>query len=140
MIEVAEIVKEFLASKNVVDGTTGWNCYIAKIPDKPDKNVTVIPNNGWEPWMNIALDFPQLQIHIRGAINGYKDAANKAWDLRDQLLSMDPYAHTSGTILTAQIIGDMTFAGYDANERPVFTSRWQLYYTAANSANRQVVN
>ena len=137
MTDPSEGVKDILEAQSV--GTpgpgTGWRLFISKEPDLPDTVVTIYNTGSWRaPDPKWLLDFPSVQVRIRGAVNGYQAAYTKAQEVKDRLLGLVPQTLNGDFWRSVVIQGDLTFLQYDQKERPVFVLNFALYIEAAPSA------
>jgi len=113
-----------------------WGIYISKEPDEPNKIITLYDKGGSSPNPKWILDEPTVRIRVRGAKMGYQDAWTKIEAVKDALLGITPQT-VNGTYYTGILmIGDITFIHYDDNNRPIFTSTWQVIREPATSTYR----
>lgn len=131
MTSPAMNAKNILVSKGIVRETdptaTEWLVRIGKMPESPDQVVTVYDTGGFTPFTKWQLDQPTIQVMIRGDKNGYENAWNKALEVKDILLGIEPLdideVHWSG----ATMLGDIAFLKYDDSDRPLFSANFRIF-------------
>ncbi len=99
-----------------------WVIEIGTMPDTPDRIIVLTDTGGIEPNPKWLLDFPTVQVMIRGNANGYLDTFREAKAVKDLLLGIDSFTSADGdrwVSLTQN--GDMAFIGRDDGMRPLFT-------------------
>ncbi len=99
-----------------------WVIEIGTMPDTPDRVIMLTDTGGIEPNPKWLLDFPTVQVMIRGNANGYLDTFREAKAVKDLLLGIDSFTSADGdrwVSLTQN--GDMAFIGRDDGMRPLFT-------------------
>lgn len=119
-------VRNYLIAQGLVEGVTGYPCFVAMLPDKPVACVVVTDTPGAEPEASFVYERPRVQVRVRGDMDDYIATHTKAYELFDAL--------HAGTIsseypvcLAAQ---SPTSSGYDPEEREViFFFTLQLHRT-----------
>ena len=124
----ADLLKDILVAdgEGVFAATSGWGIYIGDEPDQPDTSITLYDTGGQAPNPKFALDYPTVQIRIRGSKGAYQAAYDKARTVRASLLG-----HDSGTIgdtwlVSVTMKGDIMHLGKDQDRRPLVTLNFQL--------------
>lgn len=107
--------------------TADWMLWIGKEPEIPDRCITIYDTPGRSPNPRWLLDFPSVQVRIRGGENDYNVAGPKTTEIRNRLVgrrSYDAYGTNSDgsrdRIVMINQVGDISFIGWDANKRPAF--------------------
>ena len=138
MASPAESIKDLLvtASVGTHNATTGWSIKVSKEEAKPDTQITVYDIGGASPNPKFLLDFPQVQVMVRGAENGYQALYTKAKDVKDALLGRDSTTINGDVISGIIMDGDLNFLGYDENKRPRFSLNFSLFFEPAAGTNR----
>ena len=101
-----------------------YHLWIGKEPASPDKAITIYDGPGLAPNPRWLLDYPSVQIRVRGGQNDYPDAAAKAVEIRNRLLGRESYNAYDGLgdrIVSITAIGDISSVGWDDSQRPLFT-------------------
>lgn len=118
-----------------VQPATAWDIWIGKQPALPDKTVTIYDSGGLASWPHMLLDFPSIQVKVRGGQPDYKVAFLKAREVREMVLGIMSYDATNGDrIVSITAIGDVAFSGWDDSKRPefVFNLRMIIEPSAVN--------
>ncbi len=117
-------IKDILAAHVAV---SLWQIEIGTMPDTPDRVIMVTDTGGIEPNPKWLLDFPTVQVMIRGNANGYLDTFREAKAVKDLILGIDSFTSADGdrwVSLTQN--GDMAFIGRDDGMRPLFTINFAI--------------
>jgi Bacteriophage minor capsid protein len=137
----SEDARTLLVAAGVVfaDTTVDWTIYIGKMMDKPNKAVSIIDAGGFSPNPKWLLDYPSIQVKVRGAPNGYSEARLKAIRIKDELLGIISLDVNGNRWASVTMAGDIVMLGYDQSERPMFTLNFNLIIQPSASAdtNRQ---
>lgn len=131
-------MKDLLLTKGFLfGGQADWAVYIGKQPDKtPARAVTIYDSGGLAPNPRWLLDYPSVQVRIRGSVNDYDIAYKKARQVRDLLLGVPSYTANNGDrIVHVNGIGDIAFTGFDDAVRPEFVFNLRLITEPAADAN-----
>ncbi len=118
-------------------GTFGTNIFIGKEPTSPAATVTLYRYGGQDPMPNLRLDYPSVQIRVRGDINGYVAAEQKMQSIRNVLLGADKQTINTNVYVGIWQIGDIIFLKYDENERPIFVTNWRIAVQPNITDNRE---
>lgn len=125
-------IKAYLAGKGLVDGATGWPCYIAFMPDDTDKCVGLFDSGGYPPDTlgreNERLTF---QCRVRGVRFEYPEA-HAEWkaifdalqDAQEGSLAASPDPLAGYTYIQAMQQGPLH--ANDTNGRPNLSSNWRV--------------
>ena len=104
-----------------------WDTWIGKMPSSPDAAVTIYDSGGLASWPHMLLDFPSVQIKVRGGETEYKEAFLKARAVREMVLGIPSYDATNGDrIVSITAIGDVAFTGWDDKKRPEFVFNMRM--------------
>lgn len=138
MSSPSEGIRDLLVAAGIgtYAATTGWSIHISKQPDKPDTAITIYDSGGRPKNPRWLLDFPTVQVRVRGLVNGYLAARAKCEDIDNALVGL-PSQDLNGdrwTMLTQ--ISAPTFLGYDENQRPEFSMNYQLTIEPASGTYR----
>lgn len=136
MANIAEGAKDLLvaAGVGVFAAASGWGIYVSKEPSTPSTTITLFNTSGRPPNPKWLLDYPSLNIRIRGAKGGYVNAEDKAKEVKDVLLGLDSQDINGDRWVSVTMPGDLAFIGYDENERPMFSLNFRLIIEPAASA------
>ncbi len=124
---------EFPASQGAKDlltthvGSSGWQVEIGAMPKTPDKIIMVSDTGGQDPNPKWLLDFPTIQVMVRGIVSGYLDTFREAKAVKDILLGINAQViqgdRWDGVIQN----GDLAFIGRDETMRPLFSVNFAIF-------------
>lgn len=120
------LIKDTLVHDGFVYGGAGdWAVYIGKQPQAPDRCITVYLAGGLPPNPKWLLDYPSVQVRVRGGQNDYILAEQKAIEIRNRLVgreSYNAYDALGDRVDSITGIGDVAFVGWGTDElvRPEF--------------------
>ncbi len=123
---------EFPASQGIKDlltahvGTSGWTIEISQFPDTPDRVIMVSDTGGVEPNPKWLLDFPTVQVMVRGEVSGYLAAFREAKAVKDLLLGVPAQVLNLDRWDGITQNGDLAHIGRDKNMRPLFTLNFAI--------------
>ncbi len=108
-------------------GTSGWQLEVGTFPDTPDRVIMISDTGGFEPNPKWLLDFPTVQVQVRGKANGYLDTFREAKAVKDLLLGITSFTSADNDRWVAiNQNGDMAFIGRDDGMRPLFTINFAI--------------
>lgn len=116
-------------------GAGNWSLWVSKQPDKPDKCITLYDSGGLSPNPRWLIDYPSVQIRVRGGPNSGDETWLKAKEIRDLLLGKTSYtAANSDRIVHVNGLGDVALTGYDDKVRAEYVFNLQLIIEPAPQA------
>lgn len=121
-------------SIGVIAASSGWGIYISEEPLEPDTVITLFDAGGLPPNPKWLLDYPSIQIRVRGARGGYVAARQKIVDIRDALLGLTSQTIGDTRWVSVTMPGDITPLGYDDSKRPLLVVNFRLIIEPAASA------
>jgi len=105
---------------------SGWQIEVGAMPDKPDNVITIYDTGGQAPNPKWLLDFPTLQVMVRGAVGTYLATFIEAKAVKDILLGTPSQNLNSDRWVSITQNGDLGFLGRDEDERPLFSVNFAL--------------
>lgn len=130
MKDPAEVIRDLLvaASVGTFNASTGWSITIGEPSDSPDTNILISASGGGSPYPHLLINFPSVQVFVRGKKSGYQDAQAKAREIVKVLLGRAGYTDAvSGDVYQSFTqTGDVAYLGQDENTRPMFTANFSL--------------
>lgn len=110
-----------LETAGVAGGATGWALYKGILPDKPDKAVALYETPGAVPSAALALDFPGLQVRVRGPRRKedtapYSTTRAKIQEVFAALHTQEASVGAGYVFIYAANSGPLSM-GYDASDR-----------------------
>lgn len=127
------------ASIGAFAATTGWNISVGKLPDIPDQSVACVDTGGLSPFPSIALNFPSVQVLVRGKPGDYVGAHDKGRAAIDAVLGKGVTTVGGDEWQGITEIGDLAFIGYDEKNRPIFSANFQIHVEPATTGLRQAI-
>ena len=107
-------------------GTLGSTIFIGRQPDSPDACITVFDIGGTSPNPVWGRDEPEFSILVRGTLNDYVGAWDKAREAKDALLGLPDQTIGDAIYALFYLRTDTTFVSYDADNRPNFSQNWRM--------------
>lgn len=143
-VSPATHLKDILVAGGYTFGGTGdWAVYVGKQPTTtPKRCITIYDSGGLAPNPRWLLDYPSVQVRVRGNSNDYDVAYKKAREVRDRLLGKPSYTASNGDrIVHVNGIGDVAFVGYDDAVNPEFVFNFRMITEPAADAttNREAL-
>jgi hypothetical protein len=128
------------AGIGVQGATTGWHISISKLPLEPDTAIAVVATGGLPPNPKFLLNFPSVQVQVRGKQSGYQAASTKVRQVQDALLGYPGGVLQGDTWRSITAIGDVAWLGYDTNDRPMFSVNFSLIVEPKVGGYRQAMS
>lgn len=139
MLSPAEILSTLLPA-NTLDGSSGWKRYIGNLPGSPDKVAAFMDSGGMNPHPSLLLDFPSVQVLVRGPKDSYGEAYAKARVIRDALLGITSQDVVSEAathrLVSVTLVGDLNSIGNDTVDRPMISINFRTIWEPPSGANR----
>lgn len=121
-------IKDMLvaASIGTFAAKNGWAIYIGEEPPEPDTCITIYDTGGFDPNPAFLLDFPTIQIRVRGSESGFVEAFNKMQSIKDELLGRDVEVWNTTRYDGIWMVSDIVYLGTDERNRPLFVTNWRI--------------
>lgn len=129
-------------SIGVFQATSGWSIFIGMMPGSPDTAVVVTQSGGRPSDPKWLLDYPNVQVRVRGAKGNWQAARQKAQDIKDLMLGRASETQPSGDRWVGiNLFSDITPLGVDSNGRPEFSVNFAMIVEPVAPAvtNRQAL-
>lgn len=133
----SDIARSIMLQVPAVIGATAsvdWGSSISKMPTTPIRAVAIFDTGGTNPNPAINLDFQTIQVQVRGNTNDNALTYQKAKDIKDRLLGAPSQDVGGDRMISLTMIGDITFAGRDENDYPIYTLNFRLIIEPAVAA------
>jgi len=122
-------IKDVLVAGSIgtFEATSGWAICIGVMPKDPDTVVLVTASGGLPSDPKWLLDYPAVQVRVRGPKGNWQSGRQKAEDVKNLLLGRTSETQPSGdrwVSITMQ--SDITPLGRDDNERPEFSVNFRM--------------
>lgn len=117
----------YLNSKDIAI-LTGWAISIGKMPHEPDKQICLIDQGGPAAYPNLLVDFPGIQVLVRGGRGGteYQSSYLQVRRVRDAILGMPNQPSEFPELDGVTERGHIVPLGYDEMDRHTWSSNYQL--------------
>lgn len=128
MANPSEGIKDLLvtAAVGVFNAASGWSIHISRQPDGPDQALTIYDTSGNGSNPRYLLDFPGIQVRVRGAQQGSVAAREKCTDVLNALLGLPSQTIAGDLWVAIWQSGGIIFLGYDDKDRPQYTLNFLL--------------
>lgn len=135
MSDPAVGIKDLLVAAGIgtFAGTSGWAIFIGKLPQKPETAIAIVNTGGETSNPKYLLDYPSVQVLLRGAKNGYQTAYSKALAIKNALLGLPSQTINSDWWVQVNMIGEIASLGFDENDCPMFSVNFSLIIEPASS-------
>lgn len=118
---------------------TGWRIFIGGLPASPDSVIVVERSGGLPPNPKYALDFPQIQVIVRGAAGETQSVDAKAEEVKRALLGISPQTGAFGKVWGITLLSDIAPLGRDEHDRKMVSLNFQLWVEPNQVGNRQEI-
>ena len=127
----SEDIKDLLEEPSSLGLAFKENLFVSEMPGSPDGCVVVYDTGGDDADAGYLYDRPSVQIRVRGAKGGYKDAYALALAIKGELHGATDHEINSTRYVGMWATGDILSLGYDDNHRPLFSVNFRLHRTDA---------
>lgn len=104
-----------------------WAITIGKMLDDPVRQITIVQTGGLASNPRWLLDYPSIQVRVRGGPNDYQITREKAEILFNLLVGQESYTAPNGDRIDhINAIGSVAWMGWDVKERPEFVFNLRL--------------
>ena len=138
MANAADIAYDLLTGAGTL--SLAWPGKVGRQLTEPDRCITIVNTGGLNPNPKWKIDYPGIQVRVRGNKNDYPGTFGKCQEVKDVLLGCIPQDITTpdGEVVRLDAInqqGDIATLGYDPNERPQFSLNFLFILEVPNSAS-----
>lgn len=116
--------------------TSTWGIFIGKEPAGNYRTITLYNTVGLDPEPLLNINYPSIQVRVRGIVNDYAAGWTKIADISKLLISHAVYSGTTATYTGFWQQGSDMFLMYDENSQPIFISSWRLAAQPTSLGNR----
>lgn len=141
MGDIITQTKDFLVSAGIgaeggLVAAADFDIYAGPVPATQDALIGIMRNPGSPPNPRWLLDFPSVQIRVRGNKEDYIGTHNKAQAIKDTLLGIDSVTVNGDRWVSVTMPADMIDLGHDKLDRPEFALNFNLIIEPAAGTNR----
>lgn len=139
MANPAEMLKDVLVEEGVgvFNANSGWSIVIGPQVEKVDTLIAVAnatpgaaPNPRWR------IDYPSVQILVRGGVGDYVASRDKAQEVKDELLGIRSRDVGPDRLVSVTGIGDIVDLPFDMKNRPEHSVNFSLIIEPATGTHR----
>lgn len=106
--------------------TSGWVIEVGTLPKTPDRVIMISDTGGLEASPKWLLDFPSVQVMVRGGVNDYLDTFREIKAVKDIMLGLGSKTINLDEWVSVTLGSDVTHIGRDENSRPLFSVNFRL--------------
>lgn len=128
MASPAVTARQILVDK----GITG-TIEVSRMPDSPNECITIYDSGGQANNPKWLLDYPTIQVMVRGNPDGYAAAYQKAKDVQDALLGLESQTIGGNRWVSVLAMGGIISLGYDEKNRPSLSMNFRITIEPAAS-------
>lgn len=141
MYDPAQGVKDLLvtASEGTFGAATGWGIFVGPLPINNDTCIVINQTGGRNPYPHLLVNFPSVQVMVRGVPGGYQAARTKIGSVVDKLLGITDQTVGGDTWRAINQIGDVSYLGLDENKRPLFSANFSIIVLPASGTYRNSI-
>ena len=134
-------VLELLQTHGVIDSldpSTPQPAWIGSEGFKPhpDRMVATLISGGRDSHPSLNIDWPQVQVLVRGQRGEYSSTLAKAREVKSALLGLANLSIGGELWASVRLIGDISPAGVDENNRDLFSMNYELIIHTDDLGNR----
>lgn len=141
MKDPGQCVKDLLVAANVgvFGASSGWSINVGRLPSVPDTVIVCTATGGRNPLPHLLVNYPSVQVMVRGDKNGYAAAYDKLEAIVKTLLGIYTTVVQGDTYSACTQIGDVTYLGQDDGTRPLFSANFSfIVLPAAQSGDHRL--
>lgn len=141
MASAAKVFADLLvtAAVGTLGAETGWSINVSREPASPDTCITLYDAGGFPPNPQWKINYPSVQVRVRGAKNGYSDAYDKAEACMNALLGLPSQDIGDTRYVSVAMKGFINAIGYDEDNRPILTINFGAITEPTASSNREAL-
>jgi len=127
-----------LGVKSLIAADANSNNYaieIGGLPNSPDAVIAIADTGGLPANPAWLLDFPAVQVTVRGTIGGYQSAWQQCKNIKDLLVGLPSQDINGDRWVSVLMATDVAFIGRDKNQRPIFTLNLNFIIEPQTNAN-----
>lgn len=138
MSDVTQGITDLLVAASIGDfngvGSTGWSIVINKLPSTPERIIMIRETGGKAPEPRLLLDYPSVQVIVRGGESDYQVARDKSQAVKDVLLGLPSQDLDGDRWVAINMISDVTPLQSDQLQRPMFSVNFALIIEPATNS------
>lgn len=112
-------------------GTAAFSLFVGSWPEAPSACVLINATGGLPPEPRLLLNYPSVQVVVRGAPSGYVAARNKMTQIVNALIGLVPGVISGDTYRGCIQIGEVATLGQDDKTRQLFSANFRFFVEPA---------
>tara|TARA_Y100000310_G_scaffold335584_1_gene417958 strand:- start:936 stop:1358 length:423 start_codon:yes stop_codon:yes gene_type:complete len=129
---IANGIKDLLATHVA---SSGWALHVGELPQTPDKVIMIADTGGPPPNPKWLIDFPTVQITIRGAPSAYLLTWAEGKAVKDLLLGIASQTVNDDVWASITLGSDLAYIGRDEEFRHMFSLNLALIVHPQTNSN-----
>lgn len=117
----AKDIKHRLVNLTIVGAAI---CFIGEEPAEPNNCVTIYDTGGSDPFANIGLKSPTVQVRVRNTDYAAGYALQES--IQNALITTETFELNNARYIGVWGQGDIIFIGRDENNRAIFTANYRI--------------
>ena len=141
MGDIVTQTKDFLVSAGVgaeggLQEAADYDIYAGPVPPTRDALIGIVRGPGASPNPRWLLDFPSVQVRVRGNKEDYLGTHIKAQAIKDALLGIESVTVNGDRWVSTTMPTDIIDLGRDSSDRQEFALNFDLIIEPATGLNR----
>lgn len=141
MGDIVTQTKDFLVNAGVgaeggLVAAADYDIYAGPVPPTRDALIGIMRGPGAAPNPRWLVDYPAIQIRVRGNKEDYLNTHSKAQEIKDALLGLDSVTVGLDRWVSATMPTDIIDLGRDSSDRQEFALNFDLIIEPAAGSNR----
>lgn len=121
----------------IAGGASAWALRVGVMTDAPDQQVAIFDAPGSNPNPKFLLDFPSIQVIVRGSPDDYTNTYAKIKAVKDVLLGRDAGSVNGDRWDGVTGLGDIIPLGQDEKKRFKFSANYRIILEPASGTHRE---
>lgn len=113
-----------------------WRIFAAKMPKEPDQTISVFAAGGKDANPKWLIDYPTLNVRVRGAPNDWEAPMTKMLAIKDALLGLPGQDLSGDRWVGINMQGDIKDMGIDDLGRYMISADFSCIVEPASGTNR----
>lgn len=128
MANIAKDMRDYLVSEGIIEAANSgndWSGFVAEEPNSEKATVTFYNTGGRTPNVKWLIDYPSVQVRVRGLKNGYENSRAKIQEIKDKLIGLPSQMVGSTWWVSVAGMGDIIDMPFE-NSRPIHVMNFRL--------------
>lgn len=134
--QIAELLQ--IAAIGVIGGSN-WGIFLGKLPTSPNNAICCTASGGPSPFPHLTINFPSVQVMVRGKAGSYEETENKCREIVAALLGLPAQNFNTDFWGGVRQLGDVISLGFDEVNRPLFSCNFSIIVETPAEGYRQSI-